>query len=63
VAVDLVVLPTRPASRTIQRTNGARAMRISVDYPDANRRIVTTYSIGASGQEIQTARIVYSRRK
>ena len=63
MAVEHVVVPTRLASRTIQRTNGIRTMRISVDYPDPDRRIVTTYSIGSGGQEVQTARIVYTRRQ
>jgi hypothetical protein len=64
VAVDPVPLATRfPASRTAQMTNGSRAVRISVDYPDPDRRIVTTFSIGPDGKEIQTARIVYTRRR
>jgi hypothetical protein len=49
--------------RTIQRTNGSRVDRISVEYPDPDRRIVTTYRVGPDGQQVQTARIVYTRRK
>jgi hypothetical protein len=63
VALEPVGLPTRlPTSRTVQATNGSRTMRISAEYPDANRRIVTTFTIDANGQAIQTARIVYTRR-
>jgi hypothetical protein len=64
VALEPVGLPTRfPTSRTVQATNGSLTMRISAEYPDANHRIVTTYSIGPGGQEVPNARIVYTRRQ
>jgi hypothetical protein len=64
VALEPVGLPTRfPTSRTVQATNGSRTMRISAEYPDANRRIVTTFTIAPDGQEAQAARIVYTRRR
>jgi hypothetical protein len=58
--------PRRSARRapcTVHRTNGSQVVRISVEYPDADRRIVTTYRFGPDGQPVQTARIVYTRRK
>jgi hypothetical protein len=64
VALEPVGLPTRfPTTRTVQATNGFRTMRISAEYPDANRRIVTTFTIAPDGQENQAARIVYTRRQ
>ncbi len=63
VARDPVLQTTPRASRTVHRTNGSQVVRISVEYPDVDRRIVTTYRIGPDGQPIQTARIVYTRRK
>ena len=64
VGVDPVGPPTQPrASRTIQRTNGSLPARISVEYPDPDRRIVTTFGIGPDGQQMQLGRVVYTRRK
>jgi hypothetical protein len=48
-------------TRTVQQTNGSQVVRISVEYPD--RRIVTTYRLTPDGQQVQTARIVYTRKK
>jgi hypothetical protein len=50
-------------TRTVQQTNGSQVVRISVEYPDADRRIVTTYRLTPDGQQVQTARIVYTRKK
>jgi hypothetical protein len=63
VAVDPVPQASERAARTVHRTNGSQVVRISAEYPDADRRIVTTYRFGTDGQPVQTARIVYTRRK
>jgi hypothetical protein len=63
IARDPVLQTTPRTSRTVQRTNGSLTMRVSVDYPDVDRRIVTTYRIAPDGQQLQTARIVYTRKK
>ena len=63
IARDPVLQTTPRTSRSVQRTNGSLTMRISVEYPDADRRIVTTYRLAPDGQQMQTARIVYTRRK
>ena len=63
IARDPVLQTTPRTSRSVQRTNGSLTMRISVDYPDVDRRIVTTYRITPDGQQVQTARIVYTRKK
>jgi hypothetical protein len=62
-AVDPVPQASQRAARTVQRTNGAQVVRISVEYPDEDRRIVTTYRLGPDGQPKRAARIVYTRRK
>lgn len=51
------------SQRTVQRTNGSQVDRVSVEYPDADKRIVTTYRLSPDGQQVQTARIVYTRRQ
>jgi hypothetical protein len=63
VAVDPVPQASQRGARTIQRTNGSQVVRISAEYPDTDRRIVTTYRFGPDGQPVQTARIVYTRKK
>lgn len=63
VARDPVPQASQREARTVQRTNGSQVVRISVEYPDADRRIVTTYRLSPDGQQVQSARIVYTRRK
>jgi hypothetical protein len=62
VARDPLPQASQRATRTVQRTNGSQVIRISVEYPDVDRRIVTTYRLAPDGQQVQTARIVYTRR-
>ena len=57
-------LPIRPLQpRTMLRSTGPVTLRLSVEYPDVDRRIVTSYTIAPDGKETQAARIVYTRRK
>src|SRR5215213_11214146 len=63
VARDPVPQASPREARTVQRTNGSQVVRISVEYPDADKRIVTTYRLSPDGQQVQTARIVYTRRQ
>jgi hypothetical protein len=63
VARDPVPQASQRETRTIQRTDGSQVVRISVEYPDADRRIVTTHRLGSDGQQVQTARLVYTRRQ
>jgi hypothetical protein len=63
VARDPVPQPSQRGARTVQRTNGSQVVRISVEYPEPDERIVTTYRLSPDGQQVQTARIVYTRRR
>jgi hypothetical protein len=63
VARDPVPQASQRGARTVQRTNGSQVVRVSVEYPDADKRIVTTYRLGPDGQQVQMARIVYTRRQ
>ena len=63
VARDPVQQASPRGARTVQLTNGSQLARISVEYPDTDKRIVTTYRLSPDGQQVQTARIVYTRRQ
>jgi hypothetical protein len=63
VARDPVPQASQHGARTVQRTNGSQVVRISVEYPAPDQRIVTTYRLSPDGQQVQTARIVYTRRQ
>jgi hypothetical protein len=63
VARDPVPQASQCETRTIQRTDGSQVVRISVEYPDADNRIVTTYRLSPDGRQVQTGRIVYTRRQ
>jgi hypothetical protein len=63
VARDPAPQSSQGGARTVQLTNGSQVARISVEYPDADKRIVTTYRLSPDGRQVQTARIVYTRRQ
>jgi hypothetical protein len=63
VARDPAPQASQRGARTVQLTNGSQVARISVEYPNADKRIVTTYRLSPDGRQVQTARIVYTRRK
>lgn len=52
-----------PDARIRALTGPIPAARTSFTYPSAGKRIVTLYGHDRKGEEIQVARIVYTRRK
>ena len=60
---DTVAGPMSPDARIRALTGAIPSARTSFAYPSDGKRVVTLYGRDRKGEEIQVARIVYTRRK